>query len=181
MQEATGEETGTEPGRNGPGPASLGRPAQPVPSPVRDPLLPQVLVYLLPLPPPVATSIHSSESHRDEGEAPGGSWRPPRVLELPKRWLRPCPSHHGWPCVVKPWWSSRAATWIRQVVCTFNIRWCNHILSYFDLLRVMLIHMCSYHMPLVGLYWIMVISLVLRIKRSSAWTEVYRSVLIILA
>jgi hypothetical protein len=29
---------------------------------------------------------------------------------LPRRWLRPCPSHHGWPCVVKPWWSSGAAT-----------------------------------------------------------------------
>jgi hypothetical protein len=80
----------------------------------------------------------------------------------------PRPSHHGWPCVVKPWWSSRAATWIRQVACTFNIRWCNHILSYFDLLRVMLIHMCRYHMPLVGLDRIMVISLVLRIHRSRA-------------
>jgi hypothetical protein len=33
------------------------------------------------------------------------------------------PSRHGWPCVVKPWWSFGAATWIRQVVCTFNIRW----------------------------------------------------------
>jgi hypothetical protein len=90
-------------------------------------------------------SIHSSKSRRDEGVAPGGSWRPLRVLELPRRWLRPCPSRHGWTCVVKPWWSSGAVTWIRQVVCTFNIRWCNYILSYFDLLRVMLIHMCSYH------------------------------------
>jgi hypothetical protein len=52
---------------------------------------------------------------------------------------------------------------------------------YFDLLRVVLIHMCSYHMPLVGLDRIMVISLVLRIHRTSAQTEVYRSVLNILA
>jgi hypothetical protein len=37
--------------------------------------------------------------------------------------------------------------------------------------------MCSYHMPLVGLDRIMVISIVLRIHRSSARTEVYRSVL----
>jgi hypothetical protein len=44
----------------------------------------------------------------------------------------------------------------------------------------MLIHMCSYHMPLVGLDQIMVISLVLEIHRSSARTEVYRSVLNIL-
>jgi hypothetical protein len=102
-----------QPGRK-PGPnqakMGLGRPAQPTPGPVRCPLLPYVLVYLLPLPPPAATSIHSSESRRDEGEAPGGSRRPPQVLELPRRWLRPCPSRHGCPCVVKPWWSSGAAT-----------------------------------------------------------------------
>jgi hypothetical protein len=41
--------------------------------------------------------------------------------------------------------------------------------------------MCSYHMPLVGLDRIMVISLVLRTHRSSAQTEVYGSVMIILA
>jgi hypothetical protein len=45
----------------------------------------------------------------------------------------------------------------------------------------MLIHKCSYHMPLVGLDRIMVISLFLRIHHSSARTEVYRSVLNILA
>jgi hypothetical protein len=45
-------------------------------------------------------------------------------------------------------------------------------LSYFDLPRVILIHMCSYHMPLVGLDRIMVISLVLRTHRSSAQTKV---------
>jgi hypothetical protein len=45
-------------------------------------------------------SIHSSESCQHEGEAPGGSRRPPQVLKLPKRWLRPCPSRHDWPCVV---------------------------------------------------------------------------------
>jgi hypothetical protein len=53
----------------------------------------------------------------------GGSRRPPQVLKLPRRWPRTCRSHHGYPCMVKPWWSSGAATWIRQVVCTFNIRW----------------------------------------------------------
>jgi hypothetical protein len=42
------------------------------------------------------------------GEAPGGSRRPPQVLELPRRWPRSYPSHHGWPYVVKPWWSSGA-------------------------------------------------------------------------
>jgi hypothetical protein len=29
------------------------------------------------------------------GEAPGGSRRPPQVLELSSRWLRPYPSRHG--------------------------------------------------------------------------------------
>jgi hypothetical protein len=88
----------------------LGRPAQPTPGPVRCPLLPLVLVYLLPLHPPAATSIHSAVSCRGEGEALGGSRRPPQVLELPRGWLRPCPSRHGWPYVVKQWWSSGAAT-----------------------------------------------------------------------
>jgi hypothetical protein len=37
MQEATGEETEAEPGRIGPGPAGLGRPAQPTPGLVRRP------------------------------------------------------------------------------------------------------------------------------------------------
>jgi hypothetical protein len=32
-----------------------------------------------------------------------GSWRPPQALELPRRWLRPCPSRHDWPCVVNLW------------------------------------------------------------------------------
>jgi hypothetical protein len=100
------------------------------------PPLTYVLLYILPLPLPAATWIHSSESRRHEGEAPGGSRRSSQVLELLRRCLRPCPIHHGWPCVVKPWWSSGAATWILQVVCTFNIQWwCNHILSYFDLHR----------------------------------------------
>jgi hypothetical protein len=53
-------------------------------------------------------SIHSSESRQHEEEAPEGSRRPPQVLELPRRCLKPCPSHHGWPCVVNPWWSSGA-------------------------------------------------------------------------
>jgi hypothetical protein len=54
------------------------------------------------------------------GEAPGGSRRPPRVIKLPRRWLRLDPSHHGWPCVVKPWWSSGAMPWIHQGTCTFD-------------------------------------------------------------
>jgi hypothetical protein len=37
------------------------------------PPLTDVLLYILPLPLPAATSIHSSESRRHEGEAPGGS------------------------------------------------------------------------------------------------------------
>jgi hypothetical protein len=106
-------------------------------------------------------------------EAPGGSRRPPEVLELPRRWPRPCPSRHGLPCVVKPWWSSGSATWIRQVICTFNILWWYKSILVFTLIYYeVLIHMCSYHMLLVGLDWIMVISLVLRIHRSSARTEV---------
>jgi hypothetical protein len=40
--------------------------------------------------------------------------------------------------------------------------------------------MCGYHMTFVGLDRIMVISLVLQTHRSSARTEVYRSVMIIL-
>jgi hypothetical protein len=54
------------------------------------------------------------------GEAPGGSRRPPRVLELPRRWLRLDPSDHGWLCMVKPWWSSGAVHWIHQGTCTFD-------------------------------------------------------------
>jgi hypothetical protein len=101
-----GERDGDEPGRNGPGPVGPGRPSlfrARFPPP-----LPYVLVYLLPLPPQAATSIHSSERRQHEGEAPRGSRRPPQVLELPRRWLRLDPSRHGWPCVVKPWWSSGA-------------------------------------------------------------------------
>jgi hypothetical protein len=48
-------------------------------------------------------AVETKEKHREEADGR-------RVLELPRRWLRPCPSRHGWPCVVKPWWSSRAAT-----------------------------------------------------------------------
>jgi hypothetical protein len=79
-----------------------------------------VLVYLLPLPPPAATSIHSLESRRDEGEALGGSRRPLQVLELPRRWLRLDPSRHGWSYVVKPWWSPGAVPWIHRGTCTFD-------------------------------------------------------------
>jgi hypothetical protein len=41
------EETRAEPGRNGPGPAGLGRPAQPIPGPVRRPLWPSYLLSYL--------------------------------------------------------------------------------------------------------------------------------------
>jgi hypothetical protein len=117
-----GEREGAKPGQNGPGSVGPSRPAQPDPSPLRAPFCPRCLfIYCLCLRRPPHPSIHSSERRRDEGEAPRGSRRPPRVLELHRRWLRTCPSRHGWPCVVKPWWSSGAATWIRQVVCTFNI------------------------------------------------------------
>jgi hypothetical protein len=54
------------------------------------------------------------------GEAPGGSRRPPQVLEFPRRGLRLDPSCHGWHCVVKPWWSSGAVPWIHQDTCTFD-------------------------------------------------------------
>jgi hypothetical protein len=54
------------------------------------------------------------------GEAPGGNWRPLQVLKLLRRWLRLDPSHHGWPCVVKPWWSSGAMPWIHRGTCTFD-------------------------------------------------------------
>jgi hypothetical protein len=53
-------------------------------------------------------------------EAPGGSRRLPQVLKLPRRWLRLDPSRHGWPCVVKPWWSFGAVPWIHQDTCTFD-------------------------------------------------------------
>jgi hypothetical protein len=106
-REASGSETG--PNRAGTG---LGRSAQagwPGVFWARfAPPLTHVLLYILPLPTPAATSIHSSESRQHEGEALEGSRQPPQVLESPRRWLRPCPSHHGWPCVVKPWWSSGA-------------------------------------------------------------------------
>jgi hypothetical protein len=78
-----------------------------------------MLLYILPLPPSAATSIHS-ESRQHKGEASGGSRRPPQVLKLPRRWLRLDSSRHGWPCVVKPWWSSGAVPWIHQGTCTFD-------------------------------------------------------------
>jgi hypothetical protein len=96
---SVGERTRAEPGWKGPRPF-LCRFATPP--------LTYMLLYKLPLPPPAATSIHSSESRQHEGEAPGGSRRPPQFLELPRRWLKLDPSLHGWPCVVKPWWSSGA-------------------------------------------------------------------------
>jgi hypothetical protein len=68
-----------------------------------------------------------------------GSRRPRQVLELPRRWFRPCPSRHGWPCVVKPWWSSGATPLIHQGICTLNIQG-DIIIScpYFELLQCVL-------------------------------------------
>jgi hypothetical protein len=54
------------------------------------------------------------------GEAPGGSRRPLQVLKLPRRWLMLDLSRHGWPGVVKPWWSSGVMLWIHQGTCTFD-------------------------------------------------------------
>jgi hypothetical protein len=39
---------------------------------------------------------------------------------LPRRCLRLDHSRHGWPCVVKPWWSSGAMPWVHQGICTFD-------------------------------------------------------------
>jgi hypothetical protein len=52
-----------------------------------------------------------------------GSRRPPQVLEFPRRWPRSCPTHHGWPCMVKTWWSSGAMPCIHQGNCTLYVRW----------------------------------------------------------
>jgi hypothetical protein len=74
-------------------------------------------------------AAETKEKHREEADGR-------RVLELPRRWLRPCPSRHGWPCVVKPWWSSGAATRIRQVVVpsTFgDVTISCHTLIYYEL------------------------------------------------
>jgi hypothetical protein len=74
MREATGEETGAEPGQNKPRPAGLGRPAQPIPGPVWVPfdLATSRTIYS-----PLAEShaeIHSSsaaEEQRREGHRSG--------------------------------------------------------------------------------------------------------------
>jgi hypothetical protein len=134
-QQLTKKRRGGNHGRTGPKRAQVGRPR---PAGLgrfrvgsRHPLT-CMLRYKLPLPPLAATSIHSSESCRHEGEVLGGSRRLPQVLELPRRWLRLDPSRHGWPCVVKAWWSSGAMPWIHQGTCTFDGD-INLILS-FDLL-----------------------------------------------
>jgi hypothetical protein len=50
-------------GRNGPGPASLGRPAQPTPGPVRRPLCPRCSsIYCLFLRPPLDRTNHSTDA-----------------------------------------------------------------------------------------------------------------------
>jgi hypothetical protein len=60
----------------------------------------------------------------------GGSRRTLQILELPRRWPRTCPSRHGCPYMVKPWWNFGATPCIHQGICTFNIRWWyNRILS----------------------------------------------------
>jgi hypothetical protein len=84
------------------------------------PSLPKGIIQPLGHPRRGDRSIHSSESRWHEVEAPGGRRRSSQVLELPRRWLRLDPSCHGWPCVMKPWWSSRAVPWIHQDTCTFD-------------------------------------------------------------
>jgi hypothetical protein len=123
------ERTGAELGRNGP------RPAQPVFVSVRDALWPTCSsINCLCLRRPPHWSIHqrvanTKEKHREEADSRHES------STLPKRWLRLDPSRHGWPYVVKPWWSSGAMPWIHQGTCTFD-RDINLILSlllvYFD-------------------------------------------------
>jgi hypothetical protein len=109
-----GERDGTEPGWNGPGPASLA-----CSGPGSCPLD-------LGAHPFIASASAGRHIHPfireplTRGEALGGSRRPPQVLKLPRRWLRLDPSRHGWPCVVKPWWSSGAVPWILQDTCTFD-------------------------------------------------------------
>jgi hypothetical protein len=74
MQEATGEETGAEPGRNGPGPTGLGRPAQPTPGLVRRPFLLRCLsIYCLYLRRLLHPSIYqrvveTKEKHQEEAD-----------------------------------------------------------------------------------------------------------------
>jgi hypothetical protein len=122
-QQLTKKRRGANRGRTGPKRAQDGRPKPAGPARFcasSRPPLTYMLLYILPLPSLAATSIHSSDSRREEGKASGGSRRPPQVLELPRRWLRLDPSRHGWPCVVKPCWSSGAMPWIHQGTCTFD-------------------------------------------------------------
>jgi hypothetical protein len=110
---------GARRGRNRPEPVSPGRLAWPVPGSVRVPLWPRCLsIYCLCL---ADRHIHTFiREPPTRGEAPGGSRRPPQVLKFPRRWLRIDPSRHGWPYMVKPWWSSGAMPWIHQGTYTFD-------------------------------------------------------------
>jgi hypothetical protein len=90
-------------------------------------------------------SIHSSESRRHEGEAPDGSRRPPQVLELPRRWPRPCLAAMVGPA----WWSHGGVPepmpWFHQGNCTFYIRWWYKSCLFFTWIYIdeYFIHMCS--------------------------------------
>jgi hypothetical protein len=124
-QQLTEKRRGANQGRtglNGPRPVGPGRPTQPLFVAVRDTLWPKRssinCLCHRPLPQP---SIHSSERCWQEGKEQGGRRRSSQVLELPRRWHRPCPRCHGWPCVVKPWWSSGAMPWIHQGICVTSL------------------------------------------------------------
>jgi hypothetical protein len=162
---SVGERNRSKPSQNGPRPVGPGQPAWPISGPVHDALWPwSSSIYCLCLRRPPHPSNHqraadTKEKNREEADG--------------RRKSLSCLGDglgHALASMAGPAWWSHSGVPEPQVVCTFNIRWCNHILSYFDLLQVVLIHMCSYHMLLVGLDRIMVISLVLRIHRSSART-----------
>jgi hypothetical protein len=82
---------------------------------------------------------------RDEGEASGRSRRPQQVLELPRRWPRPCLAAMFSPA----WWSHGGVLepmpWFDQGNCTFYIRWWYKSCLFFTLIYIdeCFIHMCS--------------------------------------
>jgi hypothetical protein len=117
-----GERDGAEPSRNGPRPVSPGWPAWPVSGPVRTALCPRCLsIYCLCLRWPPHPSIHQraanmKEKHQEEADdrLKSSSCLGDGLGHALAAMVGPA---------VKPWWSSGAASWIRQVVCSFTIRW----------------------------------------------------------
>jgi hypothetical protein len=166
-----GEQDGAEPARNGPRPVGAGRPTWLVSSPVHVPLCPRCLsINCLYLHRPPHPSIHqraveTKEKHREEADSRRKS----------SSFLGDGLGHALAAMVSPVWWSHGGVPepWLEFVKSSVPSTFDGDIIYSclcFDLLRVVLIHMCSYHMPLVGLDRIMAISLVLRIHRSSART-----------